>query len=207
MAFAEIIALNDFQKQLKMAEITFELRVNGSSQTYGDGEDIFSSSAPATWGGMITLAPEYHVDSEAQLGLLQRMNRSGQAFALTPPHINTLNDPDGQIYSSSAANLISIGALSAGAILPKGTFFSITWGSPAKYFLHKTLEAATADGTGNTPEIEIEPPLETGWSIGDVVRMDEPIVKAKLKGGGLSHPSIRPLISSGTSFEWVQTFR
>lgn len=208
MAFGSILGLADFQDLLRMASVTFDPQVRGSTLSLGGGEDITAFQGYPLWGGAIQLSPEYHADSEADLALLRRLNRTGQFFTLTPPHMQNQGAAVGQIYSSSAANLIAIGGVTSGREFKRGEFFSFTFGSsPVKYALHQFAEDAVADSVGNTPEVEIEPPLQPGWTVGTEVRFSRPICKAKLVGGSLVGPNNRPVIAAGTSLQWVQTFR
>lgn len=205
MAFPTVIQLPDFQDLLHMAQITFTLPTRGTTLSLGGGEDIFSSFGPPLWKGTINLAPDYHDESEDVVSLLRQFNATGQLFNLSPVHLVNDGAAIGEIHSSSAANLMAIGGVTVGRAFKRNTFFTLFHGG--KTFLHQMLEPAVADGLGNTPEVEIWPALFSGWTVGDEVRFSRPILKAKLVGDSLSDPSIRPLISSGTSFLWTQTHR
>ena len=108
--------------------------------------------------------------------------------------------PTGGGFDGLSAHIKSVGGdgvslaledLPGGFALLEGDMLSFGYGAeaPQAIALHRAVEAATANGGGETPVFEVRPPLPFGAEAGDTVRVLWPRCHMTVKPGSISAPT------------------
>ncbi|MFN9368626.1 MAG: hypothetical protein ACK6CT_07630, partial [Planctomycetia bacterium] len=96
----------------------------------------------------------------------------------------------------------------AGYVLRPGDLLSWTYlTGPLRYALHRVVTTGTANGSGNIGNIEITPPVRTGYSLPVNITLVNPRCKAAIVPGSYQPPSVTPGGIVTFSFDWQQTLR
>lgn len=205
MSYTFPIFTTSFWDLLPAESQMFHLPRISTDFSLGSGDSITSELADPRWRGTVNLAPDPWVDHERIAALVRVLMRPGATFNATPYQARAQTGGTFALASSSAPNLAAFSGVGASVTLPVGYFFSMNYGGPHR--LHQIAEAAVANGSGLTPEVEIVPPLEPGWVVGQVVTRTKPLVRAKIIPSSVQQGTMSAGITSGLSFDWVQTFR
>ena len=217
MAVTFPLSRESFFQTLKVASVTFRDTLPIETTQLGDGTIIKASLGAALWRGTVQLAPAYSEDAaavEAYLSLLQRPGAS--FFVFDPRRIGPKSNPTGSALTSSTVRIaalnannrdISLSGLPSGFVISPGDMLSFSYSSsPTRYALHRVVAGATASVGGSTAQFEITPPIRPGAVVNTTVVLVRPFCKAVIMpepdygAGG-------PLISSGASFDFIQTLR
>lgn len=173
----------------------------------GSGEFLTHDLGPQIWQGEVTLRALLHGDARALMAKLTALS-SAEAFYLADPlGWWPKADPGGALYGASEPTILSINAnrkelafagLTAGYVLSAGDYFALDYGSPSRRALIQLVGSGTADGSGETGEIEVRPHLRPGIAEGAAVSFARPAAKVKIIAGSLSstmHNASRKRIS------------
>lgn len=200
-------ALADFWDLLTHAPgSTFYLNRPATTRMLGSSEELVLQVAPMRWRGTVVVALDRWLDNEADLARVRARSRAGFRFVATSPAVVGQNGlSDVALASSSTPQVISISGLAANEVVPVGFQFSALYGGAQ--VLHQVVEQATANGSGVTPEFEIEPPLLPGWVVGQALRRNRPILRARIVASTLDQGSFDAVVQSGFRFDWVQSFK
>jgi hypothetical protein len=212
------LSLADFFDLLPIRSVAVECPENSVTSITGAGEVIRATLAPQLWRGSIEIAPGYHGEAARIAALLDLLQRPGASFLAYDPRLKfpqadatgaTLGAATVQINSVNADNRrLSLKGLPASYALTRGDYLAFTYGSPAKYALHRVVAATVAaDSGGVTAEFEITPLIRAGAAVNDAVALAKPACKAVLLPGSLSTGAGQRRITSGASFQWVQTLK
>lgn len=182
----------------------------------GDGSIIKASLGAALWRGELTLPPAYHADQGTVEVKLAKLMRAGQTFLAYDTRLNGPRaDPYGIILGASAPTIhtldgdnrrMRITGLPAGYYLQAGDWIGWTYGSsPVRYAAHRIETDIEADSAGLTPLFAVEPFIRPGVTVGTVVNLIRPPIKAIMTQA--DYGAGRPLITEGPSFSFIQTLR
>lgn len=151
------------------------------SQTAG-GSVLAESSTSPLWKCNYTTKPLKHSEAvtfEAKLRSLRGMMNTFEAYDVRRPYplaYPTGNFPAGYDEGEALIHTVTAGGgsirlkgLPVGFVLSVGDYFSFTYGSsPSSRALHQVMEAAVADGSGNTAAFEVQPFIRSG-AVADIV--------------------------------------
>lgn len=146
---------------------------------------------------------------ELQADLLALEGSLYTFYCYNPRRAYPAADPGGSILGASAVQIHTVGAsnkslrlkgLPNGYVLTKGDYLSFDYGSSRA--LHQIIEAATADGSGITPEFEVRPAIRPGAAVNDDVSLVKPAALMRILPPGFQLQTDGYL--SSLTFEAVQ---
>lgn len=160
----------------------------------GSGEILTNDLGPMLWQGDVVLRPLLHTDARAKMALLNALDGSSEAFYLANPlGWWPKADPGGTLFGPWTATLKTVNAdrkrvsfqgLDPGAVLSAGDFFAGDY-STSRRALIQLVGAVTADGSGETAEVEVRPHLRAGIAAAMAVTFAKPAAKVKIVPGSL----------------------
>lgn len=217
MALTYPLSYAQFLGALRVEGVTFRLSHPQEHTRLADGSVISASLGASLWTGTIHLAlanHPRHAQMEALLGLL---DQPGATFLCHDPRqIGPAGDPTGSILGSAAPTIHSVAAnlrelrvagLPNGYALAPGDMLAFKYATnPVRHALHRIVVGGAASSTGLTPMLEVVPNLRPGAAAGLAVSLVRPACKARLLPGP-SYGSGRQALSSGASFDFIQTLR
>lgn len=217
MALTFPLGIDTFFGGLGVSSATFWLPESLEMSRSGSGEILTADLGARLWSGSISLRPLRHDFAsgiEAKLSALRQAGRS--FFVHDRRHCSPAADHGGVILgaatpvvASVAANNrdLTISGLPAGYVLSDGDHLSFTYGgSPLRYALHQIVVGDTADGAGEIT-VEVTPHIRPGVSAGAAVTLVRPFCKALIVPGSTSPASASGHISTGITFDFIQTLR
>jgi len=215
MALSFPLGLADFFNKLPVSEITFELPEAVEVNETQGGQLVRAELGERLWQGEVRLDVMMPSEAREALALINLARGGPASFVVTDAARRyPAADPNGSGLSGISPVLaavspdgreVDIGGLVAGYQLRAGDLVSLTYGSPLKYGLHEIVTGQTASAAGIATALEIVPQLRPGWSIGQAVRLANPICRAVIVPGSVQPGQRRAGIVRGASFRWVQT--
>lgn len=210
------LSLADFFFQLPISNYALDLPEALDVAETGAGEILTADIGVQLWGGQIDIDFMLHDEVSTIRPLINILRRAGSSFLVSDPTRPWPRfDPEGALLAGSAPTIsgfgptsreVSFSGLPAGYPLARGDLFSFTYGS-ARYALHELVGDAMANAVGETPLVEINPPLRPGALTGAPVRLVWPCAKARLVPGSASLGQTRNTVTTEVSFRWSQTLR
>jgi hypothetical protein len=203
---------------LPVRSITFtpseQLEVNRSS----GGEQFTADLGTRLWGGTVTLGRMTRAETVQVEALIDVMRQAGRSFMIYDKRYPTAqDDPGGTILSAASPTigsnltdrrLLQVFGLPAGFTLKRGDMMAFDYGSPTvRRALHRIVEGGTADGSGNTPDIEVMPAMRPGNFIGTALNFIRPACKAVMVAGSVQMGTTGHTITDGMAFDFIQTLR
>lgn len=157
------------------------------------GEAFGKDIGPAIWAGQFLSAPLQAPAAEALLADFESLGGLTRTFYASPPERPRASSGSAPgplaIDSISGDNsAVALSGLPAAFEVSVGDYFSVETAGGARH-LHKFVEAGTADGSGLSPELTVEPYIRIGAAVADVVTMDAPLVEMRLDAGSLRKES------------------
>lgn len=154
---------------------TFHLQSRQEYSRTAGGRTLGKDLGPALWMASYTTAPMYADDAlgyEATLNSLDGVIQTFEASDLRRQYPKTYPKGDfvdsGVLASVNANNkALSLSGLAAGFKLSPGDYLSFNYGSSRA--LHQIVEAAVADGSGETPEFEVRPYIRPGYAMSPAI--------------------------------------
>lgn len=218
MALTYPLNLGQFYDDLNIQNSVFSLSESRQFNVNGAGQILDASLGARLWKGEATLVPAKHQELAKFLSLIELLLEPGASFVCYDKrHTWPFADPTGSILGASTPTLgtvdannvdIRISGLPNGYTLTKGDMIAFTYLSgPTRRALHRVVVGATAGGLGNA-DIQVVPPIRSGYTLGTAITLNKPLMKAKIVPGSYKPPSGSPgALSSGASFEFMQTLR
>jgi hypothetical protein len=211
------LSLAAFYDTLGVASCTFEDTLPIETSQMADGTILKASLGASLWRGTLNLVPRTHADAQAIEALVSVLKRPGSSFlARDPRRVGPKLDPTGSTLGANTVQInslnvdnrqLSLKGLPASYVISVGDMLSFTYGSsPTRYALHRVVEAATANGSGVTPEFEVTPLIRSGAAVDATVTLVKPVCKAVLLQG-VSYGTTVRTYTEGMSFEFIQTLR
>lgn len=174
------------------------------SRTAG-GQSIGKDLGPAVWEFTWTTKPlrsQQALQLEARLHSLRGV--IGTFYGWDLRRSNPLNDPGAALLSgytpklnTFTANTVSFKSLPPGYVLAEGDYFAYPYESGTKHTYHRILEAVTANGSGVTAAVTIQPEFRPGSAVADaVVVIGNPKALCRLKPDSLELQEVDQLHST-----------
>jgi hypothetical protein len=218
MALSYPLLLADFYNTLTRPAGTFTLDAAVLQNQTGGGEIITSSIGTRLWRGKIVAQANPFGTLDDVVARLELLLESGASFLVRHPYRKgPAADPNGSILGAATPQItsvngnnrdVTIGGLPAGYVLRPGDLLSWTYlTGPLRYALHRVVTTGTANGSGNIGNIEITPPVRTGYSLPVNITLVNPRCKAAIVPGSYQPPSVTPGGIVTFSFDWQQTLR
>ena len=183
------------------------------------GEVLKAQAAPQLWQGSFTLAPMRARDAAEVQAVLEALEAPGRAFyCFKPNQIGPASDPLGAALSGStvtiksvnqSASTLQLQGLPAGYVIRAGDLLSFAYENGRTIqALHRVRTGGTANGSGDTPDLELGPHIRAGSSFtGAAVQLVRPYCKAVLLPGSVEYGSTRNGLTAGIAFSWRQSLR
>ena len=211
------VPLSEFWSDLRIAQC--EPSLSGSSQqnNTAGGEQVGASWGARLWRWKIGLAAMSARDYNILSGRLELMNDGSPSFLASPPfNLFPYEDQDGLFLGAAApviASLpsggatLSLSGLPGHYLLTAGDYISFTRGSPIRYELHRLVTGGRASAAGESPVMQVTPPLRPGVVPGAAVVLRQPVMRARFVAGSLKMPGQSPGNVPGPTFEIIQTLQ
>lgn len=185
-----------------------------TSRTRG-GAQLRAQIGERLWQGSARLAARYHGDAdaisarlalleEAQGSLLVSVRRQAGPGPIADPSGARLGGAEPKLHSVAANNVeLRLNGLPPGYELRDGDYLSFNYGSPVRWAFHQIVVGGIADGTGQTPLMQVVPHIRPGYVTGAAVQLVQPVFKAVLVSA--SHGNRVKLVDTGLGFDYIQT--
>lgn len=215
MTLSNTLQLWRFWDTLRFTSAEFTLGEALLRDQNGAGEILTATNGPRLWQGRMTLRASGQDVREA-LALLNYIRGANKTFLCYPPgHAYPQNDPTGALMAGRTILLsavavnnrdVTLSGLPANFALEAEDFVGIQYSG--RYGLHSVAFRVVADGSGVATDVELQPPLRPGFTIGQEVTLVKPVMRAVYVPGSYTPPSILPGRKyGGASFAFQQTLR
>jgi hypothetical protein len=203
--------LATFADTLSITAGAFLLNKKVNISEMGSGVPLKSKNGADTWETEVNMVWATHVDSSAVEGLLDVLGDPGASFYLYDPRLVLPKaDPDAGVSLAAASPVvdsvkpdnirITISGLPANYKISRGDMLAIDYGSPSRRALHRCISTVTADGTGLTGAIELQPHVQAGTAAGDTVTLIKAAAEMVLVGK-MPQPRAKSSLFSQVSFK------
>lgn len=165
---------------------------------------------PAVWRATYASVPMVAAAAWELYADFLTLRGAAQPFYLTPipdePAARNGEALSGVTVGAVATNndALALSGLPAGFVLTAGDFLSIATSAGTE--LHQLARGGTADGVGDTGEIEVVPHVRPAVSVGDAVALVGPVVEMQLEPGSLRHERLNAALGR-VSFQATQVIR
>ena len=218
MALTYPLTTAQFFQKLPIQSISFYLPEAVEINRGGAGEIFTAEVGARLWQGTVTLAPQKYATSGEDEALLALVQHSGASFYMYDHHRRApLKDPTGSIMGASSPVIASLNAntreltisgLPAAYVISPGDYIGFNYGSsPVRVAYHQVVIGGTASGGGVSPSIEVIPPIRSGATVSTAVRFFQGPIKAVVVPGSVQRPTGARGLTSGLSFDFLQTLR
>jgi len=218
MALTYPLTTAQFFHKLPIQSISFFLPEVSEVNRNAAGEVFTAELGARLWQGTIQLTPQKYATGGEDEALLALVQHPGASFYLYDWRRRTpLKDPTGSIMGASSPVIASLNAntreltisgLPAAYVISPGDYIGFNYGSsPVRVAYHQVVIGGTASGGGVSPSIEVIPPIRSGATVSTAVRFFQGPIKAVVVPGSVQRPSGARGISSGLSFDFMQTLR
>lgn len=185
-----------FADLLQMTSLTPRQGLQQQLSSQGSGIDIPADLAPALREYDVACAPMYHSAAAKIMALIEALRGPMNSFYIYDPrYAGPAYDPGGSILGASTPQINSLNAnnqalslklLPANYTITAGDFVAWDYGSaPTRRAYFRSAETVTANGSGVTPEFQINDFIQPGSSAGIAVTLIKPAMKAKLIAGSM----------------------
>lgn len=211
MALTYPLSLAAFQDLLPIASVRFELMRQDEHSGLASGEVLAAELAPPLWMAQVSLEPMPIADAARIAALVEALDGSIQSFYLTrASHEYPFADPTGSILGVSTPEILSVASgggamalagLPADYVLTPGDLLSFAHGtSPVRQAFHRVVEAATADGAGETAQFTVRPHLPAAAVAEIAVTLIRPAAKMALVPGSFDPGVTAGVMVRGMAF-------
>lgn len=205
----------DFFGRLTVVAATMRLSSGVAHNVPRSGEVTRVAYAERLWEGRVELKPGPQADLDQIYAIIERLEDADATFVLSPAwRTGPISDATatdlgastpGITATANAGRTMSMDGLPANYTLTAGDFLSLQYAG--RIHLHRVVEGKPADVSGVLSNIEVNPPVRAGWTVGDSVRLKNPICKAVMVPGSVQPISYRGRHGAGVGFDWRQTLR
>lgn len=196
MALAFPITRANLADLMMVATAEWTLGEDQELSNLGSGEVLAADLGPRLWQADCATT---QADIETIEALRARFNALDGAinsfYLFDPRRPYPATDPTGSLLASATVTIQSIETnrkeltftgLPAGFVLPAGTFFSVTAGSPSRTALMQLVSSVTASSGGVAGPVEVRPHLRPWIAATQAVTLLKPVAKVKLVPKSLS---------------------
>ncbi|MBJ2150601.1 hypothetical protein [Paracoccus sp. IB05] len=210
------LTLAQFFDLLPIGSVRFEPTENLEISETTDGVLLVADIGVSLWQGTFILSDVMHEEALEISPLINLLRRAGASFLVTDPRRPwPRRDPGGALLSGYAPKLIGVAAnrreinirgLPPGYQLSRGDLVSFTYGAgPLRYGLHELMAPVAANSMGNTPLVEVSPPLRPGVLADADLTFVNPVCKAMLTPKTADLGASVETVTSEMSIRWMQT--
>lgn len=218
MAYAFPLTIAQFMARLPIDAISFDLTEAVELSETGGGEILTAELGVRLWRGRIELGDMTPDEAADVLPLLDILRRPGASFMVhDASRPGPRLDADGAtlgaaspVLASANANGrdITLSGLPAGYRLRPHDWLAFSYGAnPTRYALHRAVGSAQANASGTTGWWEVTPNLRPGFATGSAVTLLRPACKAIILPKTVQPGRRKASLTSGVSFEFLQTLR
>lgn len=212
------LTLAQFFDDAEVSTSKFTLGESRQIKVNGDGHILDASLGARLWTGEVSLTPLKHQELSKVESRLEMLLEPGASFFAYDKRCTwPYSDPDGSILGAATPTLgavdpnnvdVTIAGLPVGYVLTRGDMFSFTYlTSPVRRALHRVVQGATADGSGNCT-VQVLPAVRSGYTLASGVNFSKPFCKAKIIPGSYKSSAGSPgKLSGGVTFQFTQTLR
>ena len=210
MALTYPLSLASFHDMLAFASVRFELMRQDEVSGLASGEILAAELSPPLWTAQVSLDPMPIAEAASVLALIEALDGPIQTFFLAnAAHDHPFADPDGSALGLSEPEILSVGSgggamalagLPEGYALTPGDFLAFDHGSsPARRAFHRIVEAAIADGSGETAQFTVRPHLPAA-AAEIAVTLIRPAAKMAMVPGSINHGQTAGVMTRGIGF-------
>lgn len=175
------------------------------NQTAG-GEVIRSGGAARLWRGSLTLYALRHDDARAMQAKLHTLRGAGASFWIGDmAHKGGTRTAQIKATNPTTRDILTLQGAPVGLVIAPGDYLG--WDYSGRRALHQVVVGGTVNGSGNTGNIEIVPPMRTLPAVGTPVSIGAAKCRAVLVPGRAAVGTSNIVATSGITFEWTQTLR
>lgn len=201
---------------LRKNQLSFRLVEPVEINKLRNGSVYTASLGEALWVGEVRgWKSPHHVSQEVE-ALLDRLQSPGEFFEAYDVRINGPRDDPGGVllqgYSPTIQSVgtdsksISITGLPPGYSLTPGDQIGWRYGTnPERWALHRFYASGSANATGTTGHIEVNPHLRSTDIVGAPVALVRPRIKARLLSS--RYGSGGPIFTEGPTIRFIQSLR
>ncbi|HGG04725.1 MAG TPA: hypothetical protein ENK28_04650 [Aliiroseovarius sp.] len=202
------LSLADFMDLLNVREQIITLETPVSQAVTSAGAVAGVSSVAPRWSVVFKMAPVSQAGGSEIIARMRAIAPAHARFLVAPIYNSRPKSDPGGTVSGSSVTVSSTGAekvtlalagLPAAYDLSVGDYMSVTVGTVPHF--HQIVEAATANGSGVTPEFSIVPPLSASVVAGQAVTLVNPTMLASAIPGSVREGVLTmDQLMSGASF-------
>ena len=218
MAYSFPLTAALFADILPIRELTFDIPEALELSETGSGEVLRADLGTRLWRGTVALGDMTSAETDdvmAMLDVLRRANGSFMIYDARRPGPRL--DPTGTTLGAGSPTLMAISAnlrdirlqaLPASYRLRRGDYLAFSYGTnPVRFALHRIAQHSTANASGETGWIEVSPSIRPGAVVGTVVSLLKASCKAIVVPGSVNPGRSRATLTTGVSFDFLQTLR
>lgn len=218
MAFSFPLTPAQFMSVLPVQDITFDVAEAMEMSETGGGEVLMADLGSRLWRGKVTLGDmtaDEAADVVPMIDILRRGGGSFMAYDVSRPAPRY--DPTGTILGAASpvlaqvhANMrdIRIGGLPNGYRIRPYDYVAFAYGTnPVRYALHRAVIQRIATSDGTTGWFEVTPNIRPGFAVGAAVTLLKASCKAVIVPGSFQPGRRKATMTTGVSFDFIQTLR
>lgn len=211
MALTYPLSLAAFRDLLPIASVKWTLARQDEQSGLASGEILSAELAPPLWTARVALDVMSHREAARIAALIEALDGSINAFFLSAPaHDYPAADPHGSILGEAAPQILSVAAgggamalagLPEGYALTPGDFLAFDHGSsPVRRAFHRIVEAAIADGSGETAQFTVRPHLPAAAAAEIAVTLIRPAARVSIVPGSYDEGESVGALTRGMAF-------
>ena len=211
MAFPDPASIDQFQRRMKIAEMSLDIEEFAEISGTAGGDLITREVAAPKWTASVTLSSRRNSDAREARALLSAVGVYGRFHIFDTSRKFPAADPDGSILGSAAPTLHTVGSngkslrvagLPSGYVLGPGDL--LCFSRDVRHALHEVVETATASAGGLTGTFEVRPHLRLWTIAGLAVDLKRPSALMRMRPGGVSRGAAGPHFRSAMSFAAIE---
>lgn len=211
MAFPDPASIEQFQRRMKIAEMSLEIEEFAEISDTAGGDLIVAEIAAPKWVATVTLSPRRNAEIREARALLSAVGIFGRFHIFDTSRKFPKADPDGAALGASTPSISSVGSdgkslriagLPSGYVLSAGDLFCFS--GSGRHALHEVVETATASAGGLTGMFEVRPHLKLWTTAGLAVDLKRPSALMRMRPGGVSRGSAGPHFHGAMSFGAIE---
>ncbi len=219
MAYSFPLTAAQFMSRLPVQEITFDISEAMEISETGGGEVLMADLGTRLWRGKVSLGDMTADEAAEVLPLIDILRRAGGSFmAHDVSRPGPRGDITGSTLGAAAPTLSQVNAnardirltgLPVGYRLNPYDYLAFSYGSnPTRFALHRAVNGQQANAGGTFGGwLEVTPNIRAGYAIGAAVTLLKASCKAVIVPGSFQPGRRKATMTSGVSFDFIQTLR